>query len=147
MRAKRSRSTVPIVSIFSGPGGMDLGFRRQGFLPILAIDSDPVAVETYNFNDKRRVARRRDLSKMSDAEIVALVEEVSPDVRPRGVVGGAPCQSFSIGNVHPKPNDARKRLLMRYAQILKALNKRFCLDFFVFENVVGLKSKGNKRYF
>lgn len=36
----------PVLSLFSGAGGLDLGFERAGFQPLLALDSQPVAVET-----------------------------------------------------------------------------------------------------
>lgn len=138
---------IPIVSIFCGPGGMDLGFREENFLPVVAVDINQAAVDTYNHNDPRGIARQGNLAKLNDAEIVALVREASPDVPPRGVIGGPPCQSVSVSNVHNKRNDPRKRLLLRYAKIVKALNEAFTLDFFVFENVVGLKSEKHKRYF
>jgi site-specific DNA-cytosine methylase len=41
---------IPVVSLFSGSGGLDLGFRQQGFVPVLALDSKQVAVDTYNLN-------------------------------------------------------------------------------------------------
>lgn len=139
------RKLLPVVSLFSGAGGMDLGFRRQGFLPILAIDIDQAAVDSYNWNDKRGIARQGDLSKLTDAEIIALIQQTAPGTRPRGVIGGPPCQSFSVSNVHRKHNDPRSELPLRYAQILKALNREFKLDFFVFENVIGLKSDKHKQ--
>lgn len=138
---------IPIISIFSGPGGMDLGFRQENFLPVIAIDVNQAAVDTYNHNDDRGVAQQGDLANLSDAEIVALVRAASPDTIPRGVIGGPPCQSVSASNVHHKRNDPRKKLLLRYAQIVKALNEAFNLDFFVFENVIGIKSGKHRRYF
>jgi DNA (cytosine-5)-methyltransferase 1 len=137
----------PVVSLFCGPGGMDEGFRDQGFYPVLALDIDQSAVDTYNWNNKGVVARQADLMELSDSQLVRLVKDITPGVQPRGIIGGPPCQSFSISNVHHKPNDLRKKLLLRYAQALAALNREFNLDFFVFENVSGLKSKRHRRYF
>lgn len=138
---------IPIISLFSGAGGMDLGFRKQQFLPILAIDVSKLAVDTYNWNDKRKVAMQGDLWELTDDEIIALVRQASPDNIPRGVIGGPPCQSFSFGNVHYKRNDPRRRLPLRYAAIIKALNQEFKLDFFAFENVTGLKSSKHRHHF
>lgn len=45
-----SRLPVPIVSLFCGPGGMDLGFFQKGFRPVLALDDNQTAVETCSFN-------------------------------------------------------------------------------------------------
>ena len=142
-----SRQLIPVISLFSGPGGMDLGFRKQGFLPIVAIDVSQSAVETYNWNAKRRIAQQQDLSKLSDGDIVRLIRDAAQGIKPCGVIGGPPCQSFSLSNVHKKRNDPRRKLPLRYAEILKALNQEFNLDFFVFENVTGLKSNKHRKYF
>ena len=147
MALTTSLRTIPIVSLFCGPGGMDLGFRKQGFQPILAIDVDQAAVDTYNWNNRRSIARQGDLLQLTDTEIINLIREVSGGISPRGVIGGPPCQSFSTSNVHHKRNDPRKKLPLRYASILGALNREFNLDFFVFENVLGLKSNKHKYHF
>jgi DNA (cytosine-5)-methyltransferase 1 len=135
-----SKIELPIVSLFCGPGGMDLGFRQEGFRPVLALDDSQAAVATYNFNDPRRVALKRDLSKLSGAELVALVKTASPGQppacashadRPRGVIGGPPCQSFSMGNRQKKRRDPRARLGLDFARLVQLLNEAFQLDFFV----------------
>ena len=138
---------VPIVSLFCGPGGMDLGFRREGFTTIFAIDDNQAAVDTYNWNDSRNVALQTDIRVLSDRQIVNIVRKAAAGDSPRGIIGGPPCQSFSLGNVRQKKHDPRSTLGQEYARILKALNDSFQLDFFVFENVLGLKSpKHHHRY-
>src|SRR5262245_10133040 len=102
-----AKNTISIVSMFSGPGGMDLGFRQPGFIPLLALDGNRAAVETYNWNDAREAARRCDLSELSGRDLIALIREVSPREAPRGVIGGPPCQSFSLGNTTKKRRDPR----------------------------------------
>jgi DNA (cytosine-5)-methyltransferase 1 len=141
-----SRFSIPVLSLFCGCGAMDLGFRQQGFNPVLAIDISDAAIASYNWNRKKHVARRADLSSTTGDEIISLLRKSAPDVRPRGVIGGPPCQSFSLSNVHGKDDDPRRELPLRYGEILKALNKEFTLDFFVFENVGGLKSNKHKKY-
>jgi DNA (cytosine-5)-methyltransferase 1 len=136
-----SQISIPVLSLFCGCGAMDLGFRRQGFVPVLAIDISQSAVASYNFNRKRRIAQCSDLSSTTGEDIIKLVRKRLPATRLRGIIGGPPCQSFSVSNVHEKDNDPQKELPLRYGEILSALNKEFDLDFFVFENVVGLKSQ------
>lgn len=138
---------IPVISLFAGAGGMDLGFRQRGFVPVLALDINPAAINSYNFNHAASVARVGDLSSLDGAGIIALLRQVAPGIRPRGVIGGPPCQSFSVSNVHHQPSDARKKLPLQYAQILQALNDEFHLDFFVFENVEGLKTKKHQWHF
>ncbi len=125
---------------------MDLGFRLEGFNPVLAIDISDAAIASYNWNRKRRIAIRADLSSTTGDEIIRLLREAAPNVRLKGVIGGPPCQSFSISNVHAKDDDPRRELPLRYGEILKTLNKEFNLDFFVFENVGGLKSDKHKKH-
>ena len=139
------QTPIPVVSLFCGPGGMDLGFRRVGFVPILAIDDNQSAVDSYNWNHAGQVATKADITELSTAEFVELVKRSSPGVVPRGVIGGPPCQSFSFGNVTKKRRDPRAKLGQEYARVLKALNDAFQLDFFVFENVLGLKARRHKR--
>ena len=62
-----------------------------------------------------------------------------------GVIGGPPCQAFSMSNVHKKSDDPRLKLPGNYAHILSELNKHYGLDFFVFENVLGLRHKARLR--
>lgn len=126
---------------------MDLGFRRHGFEIVLAIDNDEAAVQTYNANQGPGIAQKRDLSRLSGHDVIDLIQQRSPGIRPRGVIGGPPCQSFSRSNVHGRPRDHRHQLPLHYAEILKVLNQKYHLDFFVFENVVGLKSKKHRGRF
>jgi len=135
---------IPIISLFCGPGGMDLGFQQENFVPVLAIDDNQTAV-AYNWNSARNVAVKKDIRELKSHEIVNLVNQLIPSVQPRGVIGGPPCQSFSIGNVRKKKGDPRARLAQEYARLLKALNEAFQLDFFVFENVLGLKTRKHRR--
>ncbi|MBI4662193.1 MAG: DNA cytosine methyltransferase [Verrucomicrobia bacterium] len=144
-----SKLQVPIVSLFCGPGGMDLGFRQEGFRPVLALDDSQAAVVTYNCNDSREVASKRDLSELSGPELVALVRAASPHQPPacashadrsRGVIGGPPCQSFSPGNRQKTRHDPRGRLGLDFARLVQALNEEFQSDFFVFENVAGRRT-------
>ncbi len=132
-----SSKGIPILSLFSGAGGMDVGFRKAGMRPVLAIDNDEAAVRTYNFNVKRKLARQMDLGRLKPG---MLEELLKGKAIPRGVVGGPPCQGFSVGNAFSNPKDPRNQLPYRYIDILKQLNSANTIDFFVFENVPGLKA-------
>jgi DNA (cytosine-5)-methyltransferase 1 len=63
------------------------------------------------------------------------------------VIGGPPCQAFSRSNGYKKDDDPRAELPRHYAAILKELNTDYQIDFFVFENVVGLKHKRHREVF
>jgi DNA (cytosine-5)-methyltransferase 1 len=136
-----------IISLFSGCGGLDLGFEQAGFQPVVAYDLFHIAVDTYNSNRNKNLAVQADLSKLTATEIIPQIESRISDDTIIGVIGGPPCQAFSIGNVHPKTDDARRELPIHYAKILKELNQKYNLHFFVFENVEGLTLSRHKEDF
>lgn len=145
----KDKPTQPIgvISFFSGCGGFDLGFSSAGFSIRLALDVDPMAVKSYNHNVAAAVSQIADLSYMAPSTIIDLYHEKCGSVSPQGVIGGAPCQTFSNGNVHFNGDDIRHMLPRRYACMLRVLNEEYDLDFFVFENVKGIKSpKHRKEY-
>ena len=135
----------PLLSLFCGPGGLDQGFEVKGFTTLLAVDSNAIAVETYNFNRPASpIAVRLDLATTSATYVAdawsRTAEEKGVEGGPVGVIGGPPCQAFSISNVHKFENDPRAKLPLAYAAILKELTSRWEIDFFLFENVAGLGS-------
>ena len=139
---------IDFISFFSGAGGLDLGFESLGFNPIVAYDKESIAVETYNFNRHREIAKVEDISKLSVNRIIEDVNESSNGSRIRGILGGPPCQYFSNGNKSERKKDDPRRFLPRiYAGLLDELNSYFNIDFFVFENVPGLTQKLHKSDF
>jgi DNA (cytosine-5)-methyltransferase 1 len=75
---------------------------------------------------------------------VDLWTSINGEESPAGIIGGPPCQAFSVSNVHQKRRDPRRRLLINYAKVIEAFNTRLGLDFFVFENVLGLAQGRHK---
>ena len=125
----------PLLSLFCGAGGMDLGFEQAGFEIGAAFDIRPDAIASYNRNRQRAVARVTDIKKLKSEDIEATIGV------PYGVIGGPPCQSFSIANSSHDDKDPRHRLPFRFAHMISQLNKSNGVAFFVFENVPGLLSK------
>lgn len=115
-----------VLSLFSGCGGFDIGFSRQGFHVVAAYDSDPLAVEFHNRN-AGGVAKLQDLTHDCDLP--------NSDV----IVATPPCQGFStIGKLHPR--DDRNNLLIRACQLAVAQSPAI----FVLENVIGLAHQGHR---
>lgn len=115
--------TYKLIDLFSGAGGMSLGFREQGIEPILAIDNDAAAIETHrlNFDGKAYCA---DIEKwLRTAKVPAA------DV----VIGGPPCQGFSLLN-KKRDGDSRRALWEPYLEIAHRSKARV----FVMENVAEL---------
>ena len=113
-----------IVSLFSGCGGLDLGFERAGFNVIWANEFDKTIWETYEYNHKGTILDKRSITDISADEI--------PDCD--GIIGGPPCQSWSTGGSKRGLNDKRGQLFWDYIRILNAKNPKF----FVAENVKGM---------
>lgn len=138
-------AALAVVSLFSGAGGLDIGFRQEGFGAVLALDESQAAVDSYNENDPAKAAVRQDLKRLGDAEFLRLIDERAPGRPIRGLIGGPPCQSFSIGNVRKHRHDRRGALGYHYARLLNILNFQLDLDFFVFENVTGIRDRRHRR--
>jgi len=117
---------MKIVSLFSGAGGMDLGFKKAGFQTILAneIDKDICPTFRKNFPEVRLV--EGDVRKISFLEFG--LGEVD------GVIGGPPCQSWSEAGSLRGINDVRGQLFYDYIRVLRELRPKF----FVAENVTGM---------
>jgi DNA (cytosine-5)-methyltransferase 1 len=113
-----------ILSIFSGCGGLDLGFNRAGFNIIWANEYDKEIWETYQKNHPNTTLDRRDIRTISSADIPDCV----------GIIGGPPCQSWSEGGSQRGIDDARGQLFLEYVRILKDKQPRF----FLAENVSGI---------
>ena len=119
--------TPRVVSLFSGAGGLDLGFKESGFQLVWANDFDKDAVETYRANvDEHCICA--DIGEVSDKDI--------PDCDV--IIGGFPCQGFSMANTKRNVLDKRNSLYLQYVRILKAKKPMF----FVAENVKGILTLG-----
>ena len=123
-----------VVSIFCGCGGLDQGFRHDLFDIALAIDNDPVAVETYNLN-LSPVAISLDVTS---GQFHALLTKLGgADV----VVGGFPCQGFSKAGPKAK-HDPRNKLYGAMVDAVRMLKPKI----FVAENVDGLEQNFRGEY-
>lgn len=117
---------MDIVSLFSGAGGLDLGFEKAGFKIIYANEYDPSIWDTYKKNHSTPLDIR-DIRKVKSSEIP----------RCDGIIGGPPCQSWSEAGALKGIDDARGQLFYDYIRILRDIQPKF----FLAENVVGMLSK------
>ena len=76
-----------LISLFSGAGGLDLGFEKAGFNILTASEYDKTIWETYEKNHRANLIKK-DISKVSSDEFPDNIE---------GIIGGPPCQSWSVG--------------------------------------------------
>jgi|TARA_B100001741_G_C16550535_1_gene599064 DNA (cytosine-5)-methyltransferase 1 len=129
------------VDLFCGAGGFSLGLDKRGFKNIFSVDINPSFCETYRFNFNNHKLIQDDISKISSSQIKSFTKNKKVNV----VVGGPPCQGFSIaGNIGRKfIDDPRNFLFKEFIRIVKIINP----DFIVMENVARLynHNKGKTR--
>jgi len=123
---------MKIISLFAGAGGLDLGFRQAGFQISWAVDNDPDAVRTY----ERNFGKHAVLADILDIDFSTL--EI-----PDGIVGGFPCQGFSVANTARNVDDSRNTLYLSFVRAVKELQPKF----FLAENVKGILSLGKGEVF
>ena len=117
---------MKIASLFSGCGGLDLGFTNAGFQLVYANDNDPIVWETFEKNHKIAIDKRS-LFDIKSNEI--------PEAD--GIVGGPPCQSWSLAGEMRGARDERGQLFYEYIRVLKDKKPLF----FLAENVKGIISR------
>lgn len=118
---------MTIVSLFSGAGGLDLGMRQAGHRILWANDIDESAVATYRKNIGSHIV----CSDIGDVDISTIPKS---DV----VIGGFPCQGFSMANLKRNVDDERNALYRFFYKVIQAKQPKF----FIAENVKGILSLG-----
>ncbi len=119
------------VDLFSGAGGLSLGFEQAGFDIVSAVEIDPVHCAAHKYNFPHTVTIPRSIEEVSGKHILEMSGVGQREVD--CVFGGAPCQGFSLIG-HRVLDDPRNRLVREFVRIVVELEART----FVFENVKGL---------
>lgn len=122
-----------VVSLFSGCGGLDLGFTNAGFNVIWANDINKNLVRTYNYNHPN--------TKFVIKSIVDIPSNEIPDCDV--IIGGPPCQSWSVAGSLRGIDDDRGKLFLEYIRIITDKKPKV----FMAENVKGIISSRHKHIF
>ncbi len=129
-----------VIDLFAGAGGLSLGFEQAGFDVICAVEIDPIhaLIHEYNFPYSKVIVQSvRDIDGDYIREVCELSETDVIDV----VVGGAPCQGFSMIGQRAI-DDPRNSLVQDYIRLIKELKPTH----FLFENVKGLTIGKHKKF-
>lgn len=137
-KTNRSKSNFSFIDTFAGCGGLSLGLEKAGFNPVLINEIESKYLESYYFNhhlsldsyfcgDIKDIATSKELlqNKYSDVDLV---------------VGGPPCQGFSMANRQRIIDDPRNKLYKYYLELLTNTKPKF----FIMENVKGMMKKSNE---
>lgn len=122
-----------IVSLFSGAGGLDLGFEQAGFSTVWANEFDKDIWDTFRLNFPKTTLDTRSVVEIPSSDIPDCV----------GLVGGPPCQSWSAAGAKRGIEDKRGQLFNEYIRVLHDKQPLF----FIAENVKGMLSKKHRPVF
>ncbi|WP_394219116.1 DNA cytosine methyltransferase [Halobacillus trueperi] len=129
-----------IVELFSGPGGLGLGFHLQGFNTTVAYEYEDDCIDTYSANFPEAEVVKKDLSDFTKEDMTELRKTVRRKTGKEDVdivVGGPPCRSFSSANPKKKKGDPRDVLYRPLIKVASELNAKY----FVMENVADINNK------
>lgn len=128
------------LSLFAGGGGLDLGFSAAGFDIIYSTDIDHYSCETLRLNQKRKPYYSTHLVEEADVKDLKVTDILKKNKTTKNevnfVLGGPPCQAFSVFGQRKGLEDPRGNLVYEYARIIRELKP----EGFLFENVSGLKT-------
>ena len=129
---KHRANSKKVISLFSGAGGLDIGFEEAGFQVAVCVEVDPACCDTLRTNRPGVAILNKSIVDVSGQEVL---EAAGLQVGEAAlVIGGPPCQSFSLAGLRKGLDDERGRLLFEYVRIVReTLPKGFVL-----ENVKGL---------
>lgn len=113
------------IDLFSGCGGMSLGFQEAGFNVVGAFDNWDAAIEIYKANFSHSVYKM----DLSSEEAIPLIKRLQPDI----IIGGPPCQDYSIAGKREMGH--RANLTIVFAQIVSKIKPLWV----VFENVYNIE--------
>ena len=115
------------VSLFSGAGGLDVGFERAGFHTVFANEFDHDAAEAWRIN------RPETAHVMVEGDINDHIQDLADFRGSDVIIGGPPCQGFSVAG-KMDPNDERSQLVWRFMDAVEIVRPKV----FIMENVAAL---------
>lgn len=127
------------VDLFAGCGGMSLGLEQAGFDVLASVEIDPVHCATHKFNFPNCQIINQDICQVTGESIRN--KSTIKDQEITVVVGGSPCQGFSIGGKRSL-DDPRNLLTKEFIRVVLELQPKY----FIFENVKGSVMGKQKQY-
>lgn len=126
------------IDLFSGAGGLSLGFEKAGFEICQAVEQSPHSAATYKKNHPKTDIVNADICELDPGDCLRRIGLKAKDIAI--IVGGPPCQGFSESNRRTRTTDNPKNMLfLQFVKFLKAIRSAY----FVIENVAGLRTLSN----
>lgn len=127
------------VDLFSGAGGLSLGFEQAGFDVVAAVEIDPIHAAVHERNFPRCKVLASSITELTGSDIRQRANLGGTEIDV--VFGGAPCQGFSMIGRRAL-DDPRNLLVKEFVRIVTELNSKY----FVFENVKGLTQGSHRKF-
>lgn len=128
---------LSVIDLFAGAGGFGLGFAQADYDLLLSLEYDTWAVETLRYNSQHTIIHGDIQNYVDEKALLSLCP-----IKPRVIIGGPPCQGFSISGPAQKDlKDPRNALFKDFARWVEILEP----DVFIMENVKGLLSRYNAK--
>jgi DNA (cytosine-5)-methyltransferase 1 len=130
----QKNKAIPVISLFSGAMGLDIGLEQAGFKIVLAVECDAQAVATIKLNQPDLPVIHRRIEEITTTEILKIT-----GLKRGGefiVSGGPSCQSFSTAGQRKSLGDPRGGLFRQFLRVVKETQPKF----FIMENVKGMLS-------
>lgn len=140
-RSRKKKPSLRTIDLFCGAGGITEGFRLAGYVSLYGNDVMPEAIETFKLNHPEAIADCRTIEEVDPAEVRNRLGLEPGELD--ALVGGPPCQGFSINAPERFLSDPRNALFRHYERFLE----EFLPKTFVFENVPGLLSLDDGKVF
>ena len=122
-----------VIDLFCGCGGLSLGFEQAGYNVLLGIDNWEDALVTFRYNHHNSTTMCADLMNLDPQDVQNAIGGETVDV----IIGGPPCQSWSLAGAMKGIKDSRGQLLYDYVRLIESKEPKF----FLAENVPGMVCK------
>ena len=134
------KAPLNAISLFAGGGGLDLGFSAAGYEVVYSTDIDHHSCETLKLNQGKKPFYGEHLVEEVDVRVLKPLDVLNKINRGKDdidiILGGPPCQAFSIFGKRKGLSDPRGNLVYEYSRIIEEIQPT-C---FLFENVAGLRT-------
>ena len=131
---KIDKNAPTMIDLFCGAGGLSLGFTQSGYVVALANDIEECCIDTYSHNHPE--IPRENIVCGDINNILRNINKLKRFEKIDIVVGGPPCQGFSMANRQRIIDDPRNKLYKSYVKVVESVKPKF----FVMENVKGMYS-------
>lgn len=115
--------------LFSGAGGLSVGFRSAGFKKVFSVEINPYASQTIRHNFPESIHFDQPIEDLTETELRRIAAPRTLDV----ICGGPPCQGFSVAGSR-RIDDPRNKMFLEFCRVVEVCQP----DFFVMENVPGI---------